>query len=154
MAKIARCGYGSKGQGLGKTVDGYTYIVNDNVRSGDKIQVIATASNGKKFATTAVPLKMQIHSENTLKGKLMKEEAESKGKEVLQTYPGKELGTKGAKTVPEQSPIEGIKPQSEYTLRARAGNIEQYMQTHPDTKLTKHAQETYESYSKQFIKGE
>lgn len=84
----------------------------------------------------------------------MKEEAESKGKEVLQSYSGKELGTKGAKTVPEQSPIEGIKPQSEYTLRARAGNIEQYMQTHPDTKLTKHAQETYESYSKQFIKGE
>lgn len=84
----------------------------------------------------------------------MKEEAESKGKEVLQSYSGKELGTKGEKTVPEQSPIEGIKPQSEYTLRTRAGNIEQYMQTHPDTKLTKHAQETYESYSKQFIKGE
>ena len=154
MAKIARCGYGSKGQGLGKTVDGYTYIVNDNVRSGDKIQVIATARNGKKFATTAVPLDKQVHSENTLKGKLMKEEAESKGKEVLQSYSGKELGTKGAKTVPEQSPIEGIKPQSEYTLRTRAGNIEQYMQTHPDTKLTKHAQETYEGYSKQFIKGE
>lgn len=49
MAKVARCGYGSQGQGLGKTVDGYTYIVNDNVRSGDKIQVVATARNGKNL---------------------------------------------------------------------------------------------------------
>lgn len=154
MAKVARCGYGSQGQGLGKTVDGYTYIVNDNVRSGDKIQVVATARNGKKFATTAVPREMQVHSENTLKGKLMKQEAESKGKEVIRAYSGKELGTKGAKTVPETSPIEGIKPQNEYTLRARAGNLDKYMQEHPDTKLTKHAQETYDSYSKQFIKGE
>ena len=84
----------------------------------------------------------------------MKQEAESKGKEVIRAYSGKELGTKGDKKVPEQSPIKGIEPQSEYTLRARAGNLDKYMQDHPDTKLTKHAQETYDSYSKKFIKGE
>ena len=31
MAKFAQVGYGSQGQGLGRTTDGYTYVVYDNV---------------------------------------------------------------------------------------------------------------------------
>ena len=67
MAKFARVGYGSQGQGVGKNPDGYTYLVNDNVRVGDRIQVVATSSRGNKFGTTAVPL--STHGENTVKGK-------------------------------------------------------------------------------------
>ena len=78
MAKIAQVGYGSKGQGVGKHPNGYTYVVNDNVRTGDAIQVISTSSAGRKFATTAVPL--HTYSENTVKGKTAKIEAEEKGK--------------------------------------------------------------------------
>lgn len=60
MAKFARVGYGSHGQGVGKNPDGYTYLVNDNVNVGDRIQVVATAVHdgvrGRQFGTTAVPL--------------------------------------------------------------------------------------------------
>ena len=70
MAKIAQVGYGSKGQGVGKHPNGYTYVVNDNVRTYDVIQVISTSPAGRKFATTAVPL--HTYSENTVKGKTAK----------------------------------------------------------------------------------
>lgn len=66
MAKFARVGYGSQGQGVGKNPDGYTYLVNDNVRVGDRIQVVATSSRGNKFGTTAVPL--STHGQGTVKG--------------------------------------------------------------------------------------
>lgn len=154
MAKLAKCGYGSKGEGLGKTEDGYTYVVNDNVRTGDKIQVISTSSRGRKFPTTAVPL--HTFQENSKKGQNARREVEQKtGGGPTVSYTGKELGVSGPRTVPKQSTIEGIKPQSQYTMQTRAGNIARYMQTHPDTELTKGASETFDSYSEKFInKGE
>lgn len=154
MAKFAKCGYGSQGQGLGKTTDGYTYVVNDNVRTGDKIQVISTSRKGNKYATTAVPL--HTFQENSKKGQMAKQEVQQKtGGEPTRSYTGKEVGATGSKYVPKQSSIGGEKPQSQYTLQTRAGNIAQYMQEHPDAKLTQNAQETFDSYSKQFMnKGE
>ena len=56
MAKIAMCGYGSRGQGVGNNPDGYAYVVDDSVKTGQKIQVVSTSRAGRKFATTAVPL--------------------------------------------------------------------------------------------------
>ena len=154
MAKLAKCGYGSKGEGLGKTSDGYTYVVNDNVRTGDKIQVVATSRKGRKFATTAVPL--HTFQENSKKGQMAKQEVQQKTGDVpTQSYTGKELGVTGSKTVPKQTMIGREKPQSQYTLQTRAGNLAQYMQTHPNTELSLNAQETFESYSKKFMnKGE
>lgn len=154
MAKLAKCGYGSKGEGIGKTPDGYTYVVNDNVRTGDKIQVISTSRKGNKFPTTAVPL--HVFQENSKKGQLAKQEAQQKtGESPTKAYTGKELGATGSKAVSQTPTIGGEKPQSQYTMETRAGNIAQYMQTHPNAKLTKNAQETFESYSKQFMnKGE
>lgn len=154
MAKLAKCGYGSRGEGLGKTPDGYTYVVNDNVRTGDKIQVISTSRKGNKFPTTAVPL--HTFQENSKKGQMAKQEAEQQtGEAPTKSYTGKELGATGSRSVPRTPTIGGEKPQSQYTMQTRAGNIAQYMQTHPDAKLTKHAQETFDSYSKQFMnKGE
>ena len=53
MAKIALVGYGSKGNGIGKTDDGYAYVVNDNVRTGQTLQPVATNwRSGRQFVTT------------------------------------------------------------------------------------------------------
>ena len=152
MAKFAQCGYGSQGQGLGKTTDGYTYVVNDNVRTGDKIQVIATSKKGNKFATTAVPL--HTYKETSAKGQMAKQQAQEKtGKEPTQSYSGKELGVQGSKAT--QPLGDGKRTISEYAQETRAGNIAMYKQKDPNAKWTEKAQETFDSYSKQFMnKGE
>lgn len=147
MAKFARCGYGSQGQGLGKTTNGYTYIVNDNVRTGDRIQVVATSRLGRKFATTAVPLPHSIYAENTLKGQLAKQEVESNtgGKGATRTYTGAEVGLER----------KGVS-QKQYQQDVRGANLAMYKQANPNEKVdfTQKAQETFDSYSKQFMKGE
>lgn len=151
MAKFAQCGYGSQGQGLGKTTDGYTYVVNDNVRTGDKIQVIATSKKGNKFATTAVPL--HTYKETSAKGQMAKQQAQEKtGKEPTQSYSGKELGVQGSRAT--QPLGDGKRTISEYAQETRAGNIAMYKQKDPNAEWTKKAQETFDSYSKQFMKGE
>lgn len=151
MAKFAQCGYGSQGQGLGKTTDGYTYVVNDNVRTGDKIQVIATSKKGNKFATTAVPL--HTYKETSAKGQMAKQQVQEKtGKEPTQSYSGKELGVQGSRAT--QPLGDGKRTISEYAQGTRAGNIAMYKQKDPNAKWTEKAQETFDSYSKQFMKGE
>lgn len=154
MAKFAKCGYGSKGEGLGKTTDGYTYVVNDNVRTKDIIQVVSTSRKGKKFPTTAMAL--HTYSENSKKGQMAKQEVQEKtGDNPTRSYTGSELGVTGSRAVPKQAIIGGEKAQSQYTMQTRAGNIAQYMQSHPNTELTKNAQETFDTYSKKFMnKGE
>ena len=149
MAKFAQCGYGSQGQGLGKTTDGYTYVVNDNVRTGDVIQVVATSRIGNKFATTAVPL--HTYKENSAKGQLAKQEVQSKGKDVTASYTGKELGAQGSRAT---KPLgDGHRSISEYSMETRAGNLAMYKQQYPDAKFTQKAQETFDTYSKQFMNG-
>lgn len=142
MAKFAQVGYGSQGQGLGKTTDGYTYVVNDNVRTGDRIQVVSTSRKGNKFATTAVPL--HTYKETSKKGQLAKLEAEKVGKDVTQSYTGAEMGLKTKGT-----------SQTQYEQTTRGANLAMYKQQYPDTTFTKNAQETFDSYSKQYMnKGE
>lgn len=179
MAKLAICRYGSRGEGPennpSKT---YTYIVNDNVRSGDNIQVISTSSKGNKFATTAktltkkdaeelsqksgIKVESGVVKENSVRGQellsktrsaMAKKQGinlnetpyeqlstEQKGNlEITQSYTGKELGMSGKKT----------------REQTRAGNIAMYMQKNPNATLTTKSQETFDSYSKQFMnKGE
>ena len=172
MAKFAKVGYGSHGQGLGTTVDGYTYVVNDNVRTGDRIQVVSTQHNsGKKFATTAVPL--HTYKENTAKGQEAKlevvakgdkdivkalekkigqgkfsweqvnAEEERRGRQITTAYTGKELGIQRS----------GITPK-EYQQQVRGASLAMYKEKNPNVELSKNAQETFDSYSKKFMKGE
>ena len=151
MAKFAQCGYGSQGQGLGKTTDGYTYVVNDNVRTGDKIQVIATSKKGNKFATTAVPL--HTYKETSAKGQIAKQQSLQKGKEPIDVFSSKELGVQGSTKTKLLD--NGKRSISEYAQETRAGNIAMYKQKDPNAKWTEKAQETFDSYSKQFMnKGE
>ena len=144
MAKFALVGYGSDGRGVGKTQQGYTYVVNDNVRTGDTIQPIATSRKGRKFATTGVV--NHAYKETSVKGQGAKELAQKNGaSDVTRVYSGKELGAQGSRV-----PKAGL--QSEYTQQTRAGNIAMQLKKDPQTQLTPLAQQTYDEYSKQFMK--
>lgn len=146
MAKFALVGYGSDGRGVGKTQQGYTYVVNDNVRTGDTIQPIATAKKGqgRKFVTTGVV--NHAYKETSVKGQKAKELAQENGaSEITRVYSGKELGAQGSRV-----PKAGLK--SEYTQQTRAGNIAMQLKKDPQTQLTPLAQQTYDEYSKQFMK--
>ena len=144
MAKFALVGYGSDGRGVGKTQQGYTYVVNDNVRTGDTIQPIATSRKGRKFATTGVV--NHAYKETSVKGQEAKQSAQENGaSDVTRVYSGKELGAQGSRV-----PKAGL--QSEYTQQTRAGNIAMQLKKDPQTQLTPLAQQTYDEYSKQFMK--
>lgn len=144
MAKFALVGYGSDGRGIGTTQQGYTYVVNDNVRTGDTIQPIATSRKGRKFATTGVV--NHAYKETSVKGQGAKELAQENGvNDVTRVYSGKELGAQGSRV-----PKAGL--QSEYTQQTRAGNIAMQLKKDPQTQLTPLAQQTYDEYSKQFMK--
>ena len=143
MAKLAQCGYGSQGQGLGKTTDGYTYVVNDNVRVGQRLQVIATSRNEKKFVTTAVPI--TTYSENSVLGQIQKSKIGGKGDKLTKAYSGGELGASG-EIKKKDVVIGGNKPQTEYTISARALAEQKYLQTNPKAEFTKNSQETLKYY--------
>lgn len=144
MAKFALVGYGSDGRGVGRTQQGYTYVVNDNVRTGDTIQPIATSRKGRKFATTGVV--NHAYKETSVKGQGAKELAQKNGaNDVTRVYSGKELDAQGSRV-----PKAGL--QSEYTQQTRAGNIAMQLKKDPQTQLTPLAQQTYDEYSKQFMK--
>lgn len=155
MAKFAKVGYGSQGQGLGKTENGYTYIVNDNVRTGDMLQPVATSRAGRKFVTTGKV--RHAYKETSVKGQNAKQEAQENGVgEITKAYTGKEVGASGSRYVPRGTETGGKhKPTSEYAKQARVGNLARYVQEHPTATLTKGAENTFDSYSKQFMnKGE
>ena len=184
MAKLAICRYGTNGEGPERQPSKtYTYIVNDNVRSGDNIQVISTSSKGNKFATTAKVLtkedaeKLSQKSNTKVESGVVKESgvkgqellnktrsaiAERKGIDLNQTpydelsteqkgqlditksYSGKELGLSK----------KGVS-KSQYQQDVRGANLAMYKQANPTATLTTKAQETFDSYSKQFMnKGE
>ena len=144
MAKFALVGYGSDGRGVGRTQQGYTYVVNDNVRTKDIIQPIATSRKGRKFVTTGVV--NHAYKETTAKGQQAKQSAQNNGAEDLtRVYSGKELGAKGSKALNGQE-------RSDYTNAIRAGNVAMQLKKDPQTQLTPLAQQTYDEYSKQFMK--
>lgn len=180
MAKLAICRYGTNGEGPEKNPSKtYTYVVGDNVKSGDNIQVVSTSIKGNKFVTTAKTLTKEdaeklskksngakvdsgVVKENGVRGQELLNKTrsamaakqgidlnatpydqlstEQKSKlDITKSYTGKELGVSGAKK----------------REQTRAGNIAMYKQQNPNATLTPKAQETFDSYSKQFMsKGE
>ena len=154
MAKIAQCGYGSAGQGLGKTTEGYSYVVNDNVRTGDKLQVISTSRKGNKFPTTAVPL--HTYKLDSVKGQqakaVVQDKLLSEGKDdkLTNVYSGKELRAKGSKITPEGQ-------QSQYTMATRSEAMKVYQNANPQTQISEKTKQTYglkdsfDSYSNKFM---
>lgn len=135
MAKIALVGYGSDGRGLGRTTNGYAYMVNDNVNKGDKIQVVSTNwKSGKKFATTAVP--HELHRENSMQGQLEKSwaESESRDGQITTAYSGSQLG------------VGGFRGDKAYQQRVRAQNLQMYLQQNPQYEPTRNGATLIKNY--------
>lgn len=68
MVKFAKVGYGSDGRGLGKTTDGYTYVVNDNVRAQDIIYPSAYNIPAKRIIGTTGRV-LSTAKETSVKGR-------------------------------------------------------------------------------------
>ena len=162
MAKFANCGYGSEGQGIGKSEGGYTYVVNNNVRTGQTLQLsVKHAKSQRIFGTTGKVL--STAKDTSVKGQEVKRELEEKEvKEVANAYTGKELGAtreRGASgkfsSQSRQGYYEDQKPITRYQQQVRGGNIlARQQQTGGElarTPKTTKAVETFESYSKQFM---
>ena len=155
--KFAKVGYGSAGQGLGRTEnedpEGYTYLVNDNVRTGDRIQPVATSRKNKKFVTTGKVL--HSYRENSVKGQEAKIDMEENSQnldEATRVYSGKELGvTQFRGRTKNEKILAGEGQPSSYTQMVRGGNIAKYKQENPNAELTQRAQETFDEYSKKYM---
>ena len=163
MAKLAFVRYGKDGQGPANDEEKkYTYVVNDNVRKGDRISpVVRHASekgNNTIFVTTGKVMATASNA-STEKGKEMTEELG--GREPTNVYSGKELGlagqrgsggkfTKEGEEVTEQGYALGQREKA-----IRGGNIREYVMQHGgQDKLSanaKKAAETFESYSSAFL---
>lgn len=155
--KIAKVGYGRDGRGVGKTDGGYAYLVNNNVRTGDVIQPIATSSKGRKFVTTGKV--NSSYKETSVTGIEEKQKAQSQSKngEITRAYTGKELGVSNVPISPTTTkgypmPYSSGKI-TEYNKLTRGLQVEKYQQQHPQSQFTKEAK-TYDEYAKQFMTEE
>lgn len=174
MAKFAQVGYGSNGEGTGKQGTGYTYVVNDNVRTGDIINPSVIHYSSKKiFATTGKVISratklenMQVKDAETGKlintGKVIAETLKDKGlteQDLADVKTGKELGLQRQRTAKgtfaQSKKVDGTYVASEYEQAVRGANIlERQAQTGNAIAETEKAQksiETFDSYSKQFM---
>lgn len=160
MAKFADVTYGTKGD-----TSLYTYIVNDNVRTGDFLQPsVKHYSSGKIFGTTAIV--QSTAKETSVKGMAMKQASESNSAEPVNAYTGKELGVKAqrgeggkfeytggglGKTIKNE--VTGMRqaPQgkefnkSKYIEETRQANVKMRKASQGDTN------QTFDNYSKGFM---
>lgn len=176
MAKFAQVGYGREGEGgvNDEHPNGYTYVVNDNVRMGDIINpsVVHYGSN-TIFATTGKVLSratklenMQVRDPKTNKlvntGKTIAETLKAKGlteQDLANVKTGKEVGLQRQRTAKgtfaQSKKVDGTYVASEYEQAVRGANIlERQAQTGNAIAETEKAQksiETFDSYSKQFM---
>lgn len=164
--KFAQVGYGSQGQGKGKTENGYTYIVNDNVKVGTVLQPsVIHYKNGKIFATTGIVVGTE-NSLSTQKGQKVRRELFDNGKTVsdlAEALTGKELGVSQGRTAKgtftttkgTRDALSGEYKTTAYERASRGGNILLRKQDSgleiADTEKAQGAVETFESYSKKFM---
>ena len=165
--KIAKVGYGRDGRGVGKTDGGYAYLVNNNVRTGDVIQPIATSSRGRKFVTTG-----KVHhayNETSVKGIQAKQEGEKALKDSEYNKIGQEELTQVLTGKEMSVPKSLSKKSGAYMEITRSRQMQSYLQKYPqakttgqsfyydytkDTSTSKVKPDTYEEYSKKFMKEE
>lgn len=161
MAKFANVTYGTQGN----TAE-YTYVVNDNVRTGDYIHPsVKHHKSGKIFGTTAI---IQSTAKETSKaGKAIIQDLQQRDKpiEPVKAYTGKEVGAqrdrgeggkfgKGSglpktyrdeETGRRKAPDDYQFTQSQYIRQARQGNVEARKQ------YESQQYESFDSYSNKFM---
>lgn len=166
MAKLAQVTYGTNGD-----TGQYTYVVNDNVRTGDYIHPsVKHYKSGKIFGTTGI---VQSTAKETSKtGQELKQAIENKtdrnGKpiELQRAYTGKEVGAKAekdasgrfvggsglGKTIRNEET--GMRQAREGTDFHRSQYIEQTRQANVQRREQQESgqRETFDSYSEPFMK--
>lgn len=177
--KFAQVGYGSQGQGAGKDGEGYTYLVSDNVRTGDTLNpAFRHWKNGKIVGTTGKVLSST--KTTTKKADDIKEQIQAKNEEYIrktvsgqpetysdgtqkqtrieQVFTGKQLGLPmgyhGKKSTHDEN---GNYITSERERAARGGNV--LLMAKDDGNIstgekTRQAVETFDTYSRKFLKGD
>lgn len=164
MAKLAFVRFGSEGQGPeNNEKKQYTYVVNDNVRTGDRISPVVKHAGvkGTIFVTTGKVMGTAKNA-STEKGKEMKKELGDK--EPTNIYSGKELGLSAQRGAGGKFVTEGGGSYStnangyvlgEREKATRGGNIAEYVMQHGDkdklSENAKKAMETFESYSSSYL---
>lgn len=159
MAKLAQVTYGTQGD-----TGQYTYVVNDNVRTGDYIHPsVKHYKSGKIFGTTGI---VQSTAKETSKtGQELKQELQSKGIEPTRAYTGKEVGAKAEKDArgrfvggsglgkTMRNEETGMRQAREGTDFHRSQYIEQTRQANVQRREQQESgqRETFESYSEPFM---
>lgn len=158
--KFAQIGYGRDGDGIKKGGGGYTYIVNDNVRTGDIINPSVVHYLSKNiFATTGKILE-------TTKD-LKKVNPNINQNDLAKAIKGSDVGItttrgKGGKFTTDKSykTPDGDYVASQYELSSRGANIMERQKEQArkglkteisQTPKTKEAYETFEEYSKKYL---
>ena len=160
MAKFANVTYGTQGD----TAE-YTYVVNDNVRTGDYIHPsVKHYKSGKIFGTTGIVQSMA--KETSVKGKNLAQSLQQDGVEPVKAYTGKEVGAQrdrgeGGKfgqgsglpktyrdeeTGKRKSPEDYQFKESQYIRQARQGNVQARQEYE-----AQNSGETFDSYSRKFM---
>lgn len=89
--KFAQIGYGSDGRGAGKSGEGYTYLVNDNIRKEQILQVISHSPAGRAFPTTGQVLTVHKNEPKNAKGETVII-PEDKQDNLTKAYDQRQLG--------------------------------------------------------------
>lgn len=165
--KFAQVGYGSEGKGTGKQGEGYTYLVNDNVRVGNKLTpIVKHAVSEKIFVTTGLVISKVTNNMPNVVGK----DGEALKKEdFTNAYRQSELGVKrtqgeNGKFVKDRSTHDanGEYVPSKAELQARGKSIAVYNKEMQDKGITPtfsqgkattkaiDSIETFDSYSAKF----
>lgn len=177
MAKLALVGFGTgskdsknhgKNDGLGPHGTGYTYVVNDNVRTGDRLNPVVLHRNKKTVFVTTGRVVATAKNTSTEKGQEMMERQDGEQmdeSDLTKIYTGKELGLSGERANNGKFVAEGRSTHDEkgnYIVgrreaAARGGNIMEYEMNRGlkgDEQISEKAQgevETFKSYSSAFL---
>lgn len=152
MVKFAKVGYGSDGRGIGKTTDGYTYVVNDNVRAQDIIYPSAFNIPAQRIIGTTGKV-LSTAKEMSVKGQKIKQELDSGGangnKEPIN--PAYVMTTKEAGAKPERGQSGKFISSGEDAVSAQGKQTRKANVEAREVQGEKQSGETFESYSARFI---
>lgn len=155
MVKFAKVGYGSDGRGLGKTTDGYTYVVNDNVRAQDIIYPSAYNIPAKRIIGTTGRV-LSTAKETSVKGQKIRQELDSGGADGNKApiSPAYAMTTKEAGAKPERGKTGRFDAGQNGTVTAQGEQARKANVAARAAHGTVREGESFESYSARFMGSE
>lgn len=133
MAKFAQVGYGHDGRG-GMEQGGYTYVVNDNVRTGDMlVPLVKHAGNGNVFVTTGKVLTNKELQEVNARKEALKLPERVGEKGISRTFSG--AITKDGKAITQDDLTNAYRQSDLGVKRAIIGKGQKIKDVRPDIQL-------------------